>query len=61
MRSPLRARSTRILASAGLVAALLIPAAAPTAAADPVVLRVGVTQPLDSVNPYGTALVVGVE
>lgn len=61
MRSPLRARSTRILASAGLVAALLIPAAAPTAAADPVVLKVGVTQPLDSVNPYGTALVVGYE
>jgi peptide/nickel transport system substrate-binding protein len=61
MRSPLRARSTRILASAGLVAALLIPAAAPTAAADPVILRVGVTQPLDSVNPYGTALVVGYE
>jgi peptide/nickel transport system substrate-binding protein len=61
MRSPLRARSTRILASVGLVGALLIPAAAPTAAADPVILRVGVTQPLDSINPYGTALVVGYE
>jgi ABC-type dipeptide transport system, periplasmic component len=61
MRSPLRARSVRILASGGLVGALLLPAAAPTAAADPVVLRVGLTQTLDSVNPYGTALVSGYE
>ena len=61
MRSPLRARSARILASAGLVGALLLPAAGPAVAADPVVLRVGVTQTLDSVNPYGTALVVGYE
>lgn len=61
MRSPLRVRYARILASFGLVGALLIPAAGPAAAADPVVLRVGVTQPLDSLNPYGTALVVGYE
>jgi len=61
MRSPLRARSTRILASVGLVGALLMPAAAPAAAADPVVLRVGLQQTLDSVNPYGTALVSGYE
>ena len=62
MRSPLRARSTRILASVGLVGALLIPAAN-TSAADPqpLVLRVGLTQTLDSVNPYGTALVSGYE
>jgi len=62
MRSPLRARSARILASVGLVGALLIPAGN-TSAADPqpLVLRVGLTQTLDSVNPYGTALVSGYE
>ena len=32
------------------------PAAAPVAAADPNVLRIGTTQDLDSLNPYGTAL-----
>ncbi len=61
MRSPLRARSTRILASIGLVGAILLPAASTATAADPVILRVGVTQPLDSLNPYGTALVIGYE
>ena len=33
----------------------------PVAAADPVVLRVGTTQDLDSLNPYATILVVGYE
>ena len=61
MPSPLTARAARILASAGLVGALMIPAAAPVAAADPVVLNIGDTQGIDSINPYGTALVVGYE
>jgi peptide/nickel transport system substrate-binding protein len=61
MRSPLRARSVRALAATGLIAALLLPAAAPAAAQESVVLRVGTTQSLDSLNPYGTALVVGYE
>ena len=61
MRSPLRARTARTLASIGLVGAILLPAASTATAADPVILRVGVTQPLDSLNPYGTALVIGYE
>lgn len=61
MATSLTARTARILASAGLVGALMIPAAAPVAAADPVVLNVGDIQGIDSINPYGTALVVGYE
>ena len=56
-----RARMFRILGATGLLAALLLPAAAPAQAADPVVLRVGTTQDLDSLNPYATILVVGYE
>jgi peptide/nickel transport system substrate-binding protein len=61
MRSPLRARMGRFFAAAGLAAALLVPAAAPVASQETVVLRVGSGQSLDSLNPYGTALVVGYE
>ena len=46
---------------AGLTAALVLPGAASVHAADPVVLRVGTTQDLDSLNPYNTLLVVGYE
>jgi ABC-type transport system substrate-binding protein len=60
MRSPLRARLWRLLAAAGLSAALLLPAAATTAQTS-VILRVGTTQDLDSLNPYATILVVGYE
>lgn len=59
MRPILHARLTRVLGVSGLVAALLLPGAAPAAAADPVVLRVGTTQDLDSLNPFATLLVVG--
>jgi peptide/nickel transport system substrate-binding protein len=61
MRSPLRARWARTLGAGALVAALLLPGAAPASAADPVILRVGTTQDLDSLNPYATLLVVGYE
>jgi peptide/nickel transport system substrate-binding protein len=61
MRSSPRARVVRILGASALVAALLLPAAAPVAAADPVILRSGTTQDLDSLNPYATLLVVGYE
>jgi peptide/nickel transport system substrate-binding protein len=62
MRSPLRARVARALAAVGLAVSALLPAAGLTArAADPVILRVGTTQDLDSINPYNTALVVGYE
>jgi peptide/nickel transport system substrate-binding protein len=60
MRSPLRARLWRFLAAAGLSAAVLLPAAA-TSAQTSVILRVGTTQDLDSLNPYATILVVGYE
>ena len=61
MRLPLRARLARVLAAAGLTAALLLPGVAPAVAQEANVLRVGTTQSLDSMNPYGTALVVGYE
>jgi peptide/nickel transport system substrate-binding protein len=51
----------RTLAVAGLVAALVLPAAAPATAQTEDVLRVGTTQDLDAMNPYQTALVVGFE
>src|SRR5215470_16024598 len=61
MRRSRRVRLFRILGATGLLAALLLPAALPARAADPVVLRVGTTQDLDSLNPYSTILVVGYE
>jgi len=62
MRSTLRARSFRALAACALALSTILPAAALRAtAADTVVLRVGTTQDLDSINPYNTALVVGYE
>ena len=61
MRSTLRVRMARVLGGAALIAALLLPAGTPVAAADPVIIRVGTTQDLDTLNPYGTLLVVGYE
>lgn len=61
----IRARAGRLVMSLALAMAALGPAlgpaAAPAVAADPVVLRVGTTQDLDSLNPYATLLVVGYE
>ena len=51
MRLSARARFIRILAAAGLTAAVILPAASSVQAADPVVLRVGTTQDLDSTEP----------
>ena len=61
MHVSMRARVIQTVSAVGLVAALLLPAAAPAAAADPVLLRVGTTQDLDSLNPFETILVVGYE
>ena len=61
MRLPVSARSMRALVVGGLMAALLLPSASLVTAADPVILRVGTTQDLDSLNPYATILVVGYE
>ena len=61
MRLPVRHQLPRVLAALGLVAVLALPAAAPVAAADPVVLRVGTVQSLDSINPYLTEYFIGYE
>ncbi len=54
MSKPKRARVARLFGAVALSAALLLPAAVPAAAADPVVLRVGTTQDLDASNPFNT-------
>jgi ABC-type transport system substrate-binding protein len=56
-----RFRGARHLAAPLLALSLLLPAAVPAAAVDPVVLRVGTTQDLDATNPFNTYLVVGYE
>jgi peptide/nickel transport system substrate-binding protein len=58
----MRARTARALGAVALLMVILLPAAAaPAGAANDKVLRLGVLQSLDSMNPYGTALVVGYE
>ena len=59
----LRVKGARFTAALLLTVAVLLPGAAPVAAADPnpVVLTVGTTQDLDSTNPFNTYLVVGYE
>ena len=61
MQTSARLRMARSAAALFLALSVLLPAAAPAAAADPLVLRVGTTQDLDSMNPFQTALVVGFE
>jgi peptide/nickel transport system substrate-binding protein len=63
MRTSVRQPALRLLATIGLVAALLSPASIPASAAteDGLVLRVGTTQDMDSLNPYNAALVVSYE
>lgn len=56
-----RRRGATLLAAIGLLASMLLGAAVPAAAADPVVLTVGTTQDLDASNPFNTELVVGYE
>ena len=61
MRLTMSARLARFALAAGLVLSLAAPAAGPVAAADPVVLKLGTTQAIDSVNPYQSALVESYE
>jgi peptide/nickel transport system substrate-binding protein len=61
MSASLRARLGRVAMAAGLVASTILPGAGAVRAADPVVLRVGTTQDLDSTNPWNTQLAVGFE
>ena len=61
MLVPQRPRRARSIAALLLALTVLLPAAAPTAAADPVVLRVGTTQDLLVSNPWNSTLVVDYE
>jgi peptide/nickel transport system substrate-binding protein len=61
MSKPQRAGVARLLGAAALAASVLLPAAAPAIAADPVVIRAGTTQDLDASNPFNTYLVSGYE
>ena len=61
MRSTLRTRTARTLAAAALLAALVMPTAAPVAADSHDVLRVGTDQDLQVLNPWQSVLVVDYE
>lgn len=62
MPGTFRRRLPRVIAAAGLVASLLIPAAAgPAAGADPLVLRAGTDQKIKSLNPFAAVVVAEYE
>ncbi|MDP9483662.1 MAG: ABC transporter substrate-binding protein [Chloroflexota bacterium] len=52
MRLSLPARLARLALAAGLALGLVLPAAAPVGAADPLIYRIGTTQEIDSLNPF---------
>jgi peptide/nickel transport system substrate-binding protein len=62
MRASALHRFVRLLAALGLAGALLLPSLAlPARAANPLVLRVGTTQDLDTLNPYQVVVFTGYE
>jgi peptide/nickel transport system substrate-binding protein len=61
MGSTLRVRMARVLGIGALVGSLLVPAAMPAAAADPVVIRVGTDQDLQVLNPWHSVTVADYE
>jgi peptide/nickel transport system substrate-binding protein len=62
MRLSQAARLARLALAAGLASVALLPAAAPAGAViNDKILRLGTLQAVDSLNPYGTALVSGYE
>lgn len=63
MRQSLRARMVRALAVAGLISALVLPAAAPATAqvADDLILRVGTDQEFSGLNPWQSVYVLDYE
>ena len=62
MRRPLRARMARVLAALGLALSVILPGAvAPTAAADPLILRVGTDQTFSGLNPWQAVYVLDYE
>lgn len=62
MRASALHRFVRLLTALGLAGALLLPSLAlPARAASPLVLRVGTTQDLDTLNPYQVVVFTGYE
>ena len=61
MLQPPRIRAVRSIAVLALVGGLLLPAAAPAAAADPLILRVGTDQKLETLNPWQSVTVADYE
>jgi ABC-type dipeptide transport system, periplasmic component len=60
MRQPFRGRSARVLALVAIVGTALAPAAG-VRAADPLILKVGTTQTLQSLNPWNVVEVIDFE
>ena len=56
-----RLRAARPVAALALAAALLLPSAGPAAAADPLILRVGTDQKLETLNPWHSVTVADYE
>ena len=54
-------RAVRSIAALALAAAMLLPAAAPVAAADPLILRIGTDQKLQTLNPWHSVTVADYE
>ncbi|MFL5778842.1 MAG: ABC transporter substrate-binding protein [Chloroflexota bacterium] len=61
VRSSMRTRAAQVLAVAALLGLLTAPAAAPVGAADPLILRAGTTQTVQTLNPWSVELVVDFE
>jgi len=61
MRPSVRVRLIRLVGASALAGSLLLPAAAPVTAADPVVLRVGTVQDLQVLNPWFSVVVADYE
>ncbi len=61
MRAPVGHRFFGLLTAMGLAGALLLPAGAPVTAADKLVLTVGTTQDLSSMNPWNAYLMIDYE
>jgi peptide/nickel transport system substrate-binding protein len=61
MTQPGRSRAARSAAAIALAVSVLLPAAAPAAGADPLILRAGTTQTVQSINPWNVVEVVDFE
>jgi peptide/nickel transport system substrate-binding protein len=61
MHQPPRSRAVRSIAALALAAGLLLPAATPAAAADPLQLKIGTDQKLETLNPWHSVTVADYE